>query len=292
MIHAATGLFFSLCKNLSREKTISLGESIGSAFWNLGYRKSVVLKNLDIAFPERDKKWKLSIGKASLQSIGRVLTEFPKLPEYKEKKILTDIFELEGEELLKGKSGKIIVSAHFGNWEMTGARIAFKHKELIALAYRVKNKKLNQLITDIRNKAGIKIIYHDQPLKDFINALKEGKTISFLVDQNALRHRGVFVDFFGLPASTVTFPAKLAIKFDVPIFFAYSFFDDETKTYRGAIKRLDFSKTGKNEEDIKNLTQLYTKEIEKVVKEYPDQYFWIHKRWKTRPEGEPENIYK
>ncbi len=292
MSYLLASSFFSVLKKLDREKALKTGKTIGNLFWNLGYRKDVILKNLDIAFPEKDKNWKLQTGKASLQNIGKVLAEFPKIPEYKKSGQLSQIYQIvEGKEYLQEKGAKILTSAHIGNWELGGACMALEINNLISLAYRMRNEKLNNLITSIRQEAGIKIIFHDQPLKDFIKAIREGKTISFLIDQNALRHRGVFVDFFGLPASTVTFPAKLAVKFKLPIYFAYGVYDRNSNRLNIFIKKIDFSPTGNEEEDIRNLTALYTKEVEKAARQYPDQYFWVHKRWKTRPEGEPENIY-
>ncbi len=280
--------FFQICKSLKRDRALALGEQIGNVFWSAGYRKKVVLKNLDIAFPEKDKIWKEEIGRKSLQSIGRTLVEFPKLPEYVKNRSIDNIFVIEeGEEILKEKGGKIIVSAHIGNWELGGAGLSRKYGKIVSLAYRLKNRKLNSLITQIRESSGAKIIFHDQPLKDFIKALKEGVRIVFLVDQNALRHRGVFVDFFSLPASTVSFPAKLSLKYGYPIIFAYQYFDHSEKIYRGVVKKIDTE----NITDVQGIVQSYTTEIEKAVRKHPEQYFWIHKRWKTRPEGEPESLY-
>ena len=285
--------FFSITKGLDRDKNLKFGESIGSLLWHLGYRKKVILKNLEIAFSEKPLEWKLDIGKKSLQNIGRVITEFPKIPDYVKTGYINEIFQIiKGKELLKErKEGKILISAHIGNWEIAGAGLAYNVEGIVDLAYRMKNKKLNELITNIRQSSGIKIIFHDQPLKDFIKSLKEGKVITFLADQNALLHRGVFVDFFGFEASTIKFPAKLALKYKKEVLFAYSYFDYETKRYICEIEEIDFKPTGNYEEDLKDLTQTYTKKIEKAVKKHPDQYFWVHKRWKTRPKGQPENIY-
>ncbi len=285
--------FFSFTKTLPRNINLKTGELIGSLFWYLGYRKEVILRNLDIAFPEKSREWKLEIGKKSLQNIGKVLTEFPKIPDYVKSGYINEIFEIKkGKELLQDrKEGKILISAHIGNWELGGAGLAYNVEGIVDLAYRLKNKKLNDLITNIRQSSGIKIIFHDQPLKDFIKALKEGKVITFLADQNALAHRGIFVDFFGLEASTVTFPAKLALKYNKEVLFGFSYFDYETKKYLCEIEKIDFTPTGNYEKDLKELTQAYTKKIEEAVKKHPDQYFWVHKRWKTRPKGQPENIY-
>ncbi len=293
MSYLLAKLFFSSVKNLPRDKSIKLGEQIGSLFWKLGYRKKVIIKNLDIAFPDKPLIWKHETGKKSLENIGRVLTEFPKIPYYVQSGEIEKIVEIKkgGELLEPTKDGKILVTAHIGNWELAGAGLAYYVDEFLDLAYRMSNKKLNDLITSIRKKAGINVIFHDQPLKDFIKALKEGKIITFMVDQNALRHRGVFVDFFGFPASTVTFPAKLALKYKKEIIFGYNYYDPLSKKIFIEVEKIDFKKTGNFEQDIKSLTQIYTKKVENAVKKHPEQYFWVHKRWKTRPEGEPENVY-
>ncbi len=284
---------FSLFQTLPRNIAIKTGEGLGSLFWNLGYRKKVILKNLDIAFPEKDTNWKKTVGKKSLQNIGRTLAEFPKLPQYYSRGQIKDItFFEKGREIFNEKKPRILVSAHIGNWELAGASFSYYIDNLITLAYRIKNKKINDLIVSIREGAGMKIIFHDQPLKAFIKALSEGKTISFLADQNALRHRGTFVDFFNFPASTITIPAKLALKYNAEVVFGYSYYNEDTKIYHLVAEKIDFERTGNNEEDIKNLTQLYTKKIEDAVKKHPQQYFWVHKRWKTRPEGVPENVYE
>lgn len=292
MSYLLAKIFFSTVKHLDRNKNVKFGEGIGSLFWKLGYRKKVILKNLDIAFPKESLEWKLDIGKKSLQNIGRILTEFPKVPDYVKTGYIENIFQIiKGKDLLETEGGKILISAHIGNWELAGAGLAYNYDNIYDLAFRLRNKKLNDLITSIREKSGIKIIFHDQPLKNFIKALNQGKIITFLADQNALAHRGIFVDFFGLEASTVVFPAKLAIKYNKPVYFAYSYYDLKTYKIYCEIESIEFEKTGNQEKDIKNLVQAYTKKVEKVAKKHPDQYFWVHKRWKTRPKGEMENIY-
>jgi len=293
MLYYLTKGFVSFIQKQNRDFCIKTGESFGSLLWNLGYRKKVILRNLNIAFPDKPLDWKLQVGKKSLQNIGRILFELPKIPQYIQTKEIEKIFFLEeGEELISnGSKGKILISAHIGNWELAGAGLSYTFGNMVSLAYRMKNKKLNELLTKLRNDAGIEIIFHNRPHKDFIKALNSGRILTFLADQNALREKGIFVDFFGFSASTVTFPAKLALKYKKDILFGYSWFDEKEKVYRGKIKKINFIPTGNIKEDIKNLVQAYTKEIEKVVKEHPEQYFWVHKRWKTRPEGEPENIY-
>jgi KDO2-lipid IV(A) lauroyltransferase len=285
---------FNYFKSLDREKALRTANQIGNFLYFINYRKNVVEKNLSIAFPDKDQKWKDFIRKKSLQNIGRVLVEFPRQPYYVKSREIKDIVKIEkGLNLLEEikKSGGIIVSGHISSWEMCGTGLSYCLNGLTSLAYRQKNEKVNKIITQIREQSGIKIIYHDQPLKYFINALKNREVISFLVDQNALKHRGYFVDFFGLKASTVNFPAKLVAKYKVPILVSYIYFNEEDKKYYITVERLEYQQGTAEEETAFNITQAYTKKIEEYVRKHPDQYLWVHKRWKTRENEDLEKIY-
>ena len=279
-------------QKLDRDKALKRGEQIGSLLYTLGYRKKVILKNLDIAFPNLSKEEKINISKGVLKYFGRNVVEFARIPVYAKNDQFLQIAEIvEGKEVLdkyKGK-GAILITGHIGNWEILGAVLERLDYKTSVLAYRQKDKDINQLIEDIRKSADIEVIYHDQPLKKMLTVLNKGQFLGFLADQNALRHRGVFVDFFGLPASTISFPSKLALKYKVPVIFTYNYLDLNSKIYKIFFKEIDITKYGKN--DYKELTQEFTKELEKAIIKNPSQYLWTHKRWKTRPEGEPETIY-
>lgn len=284
---------FKYFSSISREKALKRANQIGNLLWKVGYRKDVIFKNLDIAFPEKDKNWKENIARLSLINISRVLIEFPRQPQYVKSGYIKEIFKItKGLDIAKEykKDGFIFVTAHIGNWELGGAGLSAYLENIWDLAYRQSDEKINKIITDIRTNSGINIIFHDQSMKAFINLLQEKKVITFFVDQNALAHRGNFVDFFGIKASTVNFPAKLAIKYKKPVLFAYDYFDEEEKIYKCEIEEVSYEITENFEEDVLNLTQAYTKKVEEAVKKHPDQYLWTHKRWNTRPEGE-EKIY-
>ncbi len=280
-------LAFSYIQSQKREKALKKGEAFASLLRFLKYRKDVVFKNLEIAFPEKDKNWKEKIYSKSISNIGRNLVEFPRMPDYYKSGEIKKIVKIKkGKELLdfyKGK-GVILTTAHIGNWEIAGSSLVSYGYPITALAYRQKNREINSFIESIRKNSGLNIIYHDQTLKSFLKALNKGDFIAFLVDQNALRHRGIFVNFFNLPASTVTFPAKLAVKYKKPVLFSMCVFNEKTGEYEISIKEV------KNTEksSVEEITYLYTKAVEEAVKEYPEQYLWTHKRWKTRPEGEEE----
>ncbi len=294
MLDKLINLTFNYFKNLPREKALKRSNQIGDLLYFVNYRKSVVEKNLSIAFPEKDQKWKDTIRKKSLQNIGRVLVEFPRLPDYVKSGQIRNLVVVEkGQNLLDEikKTGGIVVSGHISNWEIGGAGLSYYLNGITDLAYRQKNEKINRIITQIREESGIKIIYHDQPLKHFITALKNKEVITFLVDQNALRHRGYFVDFFGLKASTVNFPAKLVARYNVPILFAYVYFNEDEKKYYLNVEEINYQKRSNEEETSFNIVQAYTKKVEEAVRKHPDQYLWVHKRWKTRENEEVEKIY-
>ncbi len=278
---------FSYIKKLPREKALNRGEDIASLLRFIKYREKVVKKNLDISFPEKDYIWKEEIYRKCISNIGRNIVEFPRIPDYFKTGFINEIFFIKkGKNILEKYRGKggILVTGHLGNWEIAGSGLTAKGFPITALAYRQKSKEINQIIEKIRINSGLKIIYHDQNLKTFLKALSSGQFIAFLVDQNALRHRGTFVNFFNLKASTVTFPAKLALKYKKPILFSYCIFDEKRKVYETFIEEIDIS----DKETVETLTQKYTKAVEEAVRKFPSQYLWTHKRWKTRPEGEKE----
>ncbi len=285
-------LGFKYFQSLDRDKALKRGEQIGSLLYKLGYRKDTIIKNFEIAFPSLNYKEKLNLAKKTLQFMGINIVEFARIPLYVKKNQILEITKIvQGRDILdkyKNK-GAILITGHIGNWEIANVSLAGYGYKMVCLAYRQKNKEINDLINGIRTSLGSEIIYHDQPLKKMLQALKSGNFLAFLADQNALRHRGVFVDFFGLPASTISFPAKLSLKYNVPMIYIYNHFNEKTKEYEIYAKEIDVSKFDKN--DIKGLTQEFTKEIEETIKKKPHQYLWTHKRWKTRPEGELENIY-
>lgn len=197
MIDKVIKVLFWIFSKIDRDKALSISKLIGFILYKSGYRKKVVDKNLEIAFPEKDQSWRDYIRKKTMENIARVLVEFPKQPYYvKSKKIKDIVVFKEGlEDLLKEKEGAIITTAHISNWEIAGAGFSAYVGGIVSLAYRQKNQKVNQIIKDFRESSGIEIFFHDQPLKDMVKLLNSGKFVSFFVDQNALRHRGIFVEF-------------------------------------------------------------------------------------------------
>lgn len=293
MLDKIIKVLFWIFRRLNRNTALKLAGFIGLVLYTINYRKSVVEKNLQIAFPDKDQKWRDYIRKKTMENIGRVLVEFPRQQDYVKTGEIKDVvmFEEGLQQLMMEKDGAIITTAHISNWETCGAGFAYYTKNVVSLAYRQKNLKINSIIEKVRRSSGIDIFFHDQPLKDMVKLLNSGKFVSFFVDQNALRHRGVFVDFFGLKASTIDLPAKLAFKYKKPVYFVYFYYREDERRYYIRAKKIEFETSQNPDETIKNIVQAYTKAVEDAVRQFPEQYLWVHKRWKTRENEEIERIY-
>lgn len=293
MVDKVVKSVFWFFRKIDRNTALKLSKLIGYILYISNYRKSVVEKNLQIAFPEKDSDWRNYIRKKCMENICRVLVEFPKQKDYVQQGKIKDIvlFERGLENILKEEKGAIITTAHISNWEIAGAGLSAYVDGIVDLAYRQRNERINKLLTDIRTSSGIEIVFHDQPLKKMVELLNKGKFLTFFVDQNTLKHRGLFVEFFSLKASTVSFPAKLALKHRKPIYFAYSYFKEEDKRYYLRMEKLSYREGKTEEETLLNIVRAYTEAVERAVREFPEQYLWVHKRWKTRENEELEKIY-
>jgi len=284
--------------NLAREKrasrkSASRGKFLGSIFWHMRFRRKIILKNLDIAFPDHDLQWKKKIGKKCFQSIGSVLFEFFRLPGYFRDGTLDNILVIDkGKELLEKyrDSGAILITCHLGNWELAGARISAGGHKLTALAYRQKNSMVHKLMRKIRSSYKVDAVYHRDSIRPFLAKLKEREFICFLADQNTTPEKGIFVDFFGKQAVVVDLPAKLSVKMKKPILFFCAWYDEDSHLYHMEFEELKSEYELNQKQDVEKIVKLYTNRIEKAIREHPEQYLWFHKRWKTRP-GSESNIY-
>jgi len=265
------------------------GRRLGdAAFFMLKIRKNIVLKNLTFAFPGRSSDEIFSIAKDTYRFSGMSFVEFMRFPKLKHINI-NDYVEFEGlehlDKLVAEKSGAVLVGAHFGNWEMMGAAICKKGYPLDVLAFKQHNEYFNDWIDSYRNLMGIGLIQLKFAFRTGLKAIRNGRFVAFLADQDAGKRDGIFVDFFGRNASTNQGPAVFALKSDVPIIMGFCMRSESFFKHKVKFVPVDFHKSGNFEEDVKNLTALHTKIIEGFIKKYPAHWFWYHKRWKTPAEG-------
>lgn len=192
----------------------------------------------------------------------------------------------EVEKAVAQGNGVILSSGHFGNWEFAGAAAIVYGIPLEVVFQRQRNPLFNADIVANRNRLGIRLIDRKEAPKKVLRALRSGGVVGLIGDQN-VRRGGVFVDFFGKPAATARGTALFALRTGAPIFFSMATrLPGSPLRYRVTFEPIEFTPTGDMERDVLRLTETHTKLLEDHVRRAPEQYFWQHRRWKTRPPGE------
>ncbi len=272
-----------------------LGSDIGGIAGRLGYyvdlrHRRIALSNLKIAFPEEGEKRIAFIAKKAFENLGRSATEVIHIATRKAPlicKVIHNWITVEGRDnldlALKREKGVILITAHFGNWEILGIATAAFGLPLNVIARPLDNLWIDRIITSMRSVTGARVIQKKGALRNILKGLKHGECVGILIDQNASRREGVFVDFFGHPASTNRGPALIAMKSGAPVIPFYIIREGRYRhrIYFGQEVRLQ--KSGDVERDAIENTGIFTKVIESYIKEFPGQWFWMHQRWKTRP---------
>jgi len=259
---------------LVRLKATILGNII---FYIIPIRRKVTLQNLAQAFPEKSAKERWKIAKACYCHFSKLVFEVFKFSTY-DKNELAQMVSIPDialfDELQKKERGGLLVCGHFGNWELFGNLLTKMGFKISAIYQRQRNPLVTQLIDEMRTKTGINTIRRSKTMRGIIKALKDNHIVTVLVDQDA-GENGTFVDFFGRKASTAKGPATLALRFNTPIIMGYPI-RLKDNTFLGLVEILAIQ--GKSEDQI---VQLYTSALEKMIRQYPEQWFWMHRRWKT-----------
>ncbi|HEY0428925.1 MAG TPA: lysophospholipid acyltransferase family protein [Pyrinomonadaceae bacterium] len=288
---------------LPRKAAVGLGISIATAAYPfLGGLRRAGTRSLEIAFPEKSPDERERILKKSFQNLGRILGEVSQFPRATPEKLARMIdLEFESEETrsseeykiyeterAKGR-GVILVGPHLGNWEIGVFAYSAFREPLKYLARPIDNPLIEEMTVNLRTRFGNRPINKTNSVGKAIEILRTGGVLGVLPDVNAHPKEGVFVPFFGVEACTASGVAMLALRTNAMIIPMCCVWDAETKRYRAMYGKLvEPVRTGDRYRDIVETTALYTLEMEKFIRAYPDQWLWIHKRWKTRPPGEKE----
>lgn len=267
---------------------LAFGDWVG---WIVGVvlrvRWRTVDQHLRWAFPDKDPLWRRRVAKASYRHLGRESAATFLLgrmgPEEIRARTAMVGFEAVQEAVAEGK-GAILVTGHFGNWEIGGASLAARGILMDAIAQRQQNPLLDAEVNRHRRRLDMTVVYRGGAIKKMLSALEAGRVVGIVGDQN-LRKGGVFVDFFGRKASTAPGFAVLALRSGAPVFSGCALREPGyPQRYLCSVERLKAPLTGDLEEDLHRLTQAYTTWLEGKVRETPEQYLWMHRRWKTQPE--------
>ena len=244
-------------------------------------------ENLARAFPEQTEAWRQRIARESYRHLGREALAMVALgrrsaDEIRERTPIRGWDELKA-AIDRGR-GVVMVTAHFGNWELAGASLAVRGVAVDAVVQRQRNRLVDRDIVAARERLGLNVIDRRKASQLITPALKAGHVIGFVSDQDAGRN-GVFVPFFGHPASTHRGAAVYALRADCPLFVGVAVRMADGR-YDCRTSEVSVDRTGPLDEAILRMTTAFTRRIEAEVRTAPEQYFWVHKRWKTRPPAE------
>jgi Kdo2-lipid IVA lauroyltransferase/acyltransferase len=263
----------------------------GALLWLRPKMRKTAEFNLRLAFPKWTEDQRRNALKKMTRNLGWMAVEFARFPRYTKKNI-EHVVVLDGHEnfLAGQKRGKgvLYLTGHIGAWELSSYAHALYGFPLHYMARPLDNKPLDEMVNRYRGGAGNEPIYKNESARTMLRVLKETGTVGILADQNTMPEEGVFVDFFGTPACTSTGIARVALHTDAAVVPGYAFWDENSGKYRLRFEPpVELVRTGDTEKDVAENTQRFAKVIEGVIRKYPDQWVWIHARWKTRPKGEP-----
>ncbi len=251
----------------------------------LGKYRDLTIDNLRSAFPEKSRLEIKRIAVKVFENLGKTAVEFVNFPKINKSNMdrfvrIENVGRLD-DELKKGK-GVIVLTAHFGNWEMLALTLKVKGYPGSAVGRRLYFHKYDQYLNYLRRINNVNIIYRDQSPRSILKVLKAGGIIGMLADQDVDSVEGVFVDFFGRPAYTPIGPAALAMSSGAAILPA--FIIRRAGRHILMIDRpIETANTGDREADLLTNTRRWSNVVESYIKRYPDQWVWMHRRWKTRP---------
>lgn len=289
--YAAAWPFIKLLGILPRGMSRASAIALGRFFYLFHFKlRRVGMRNLQLAFPEKSEAERARILRGVFTSLGRQLAELCQFPRYTRKNVdevvVYDGLENYERAYARGK-GVLFLTAHFGAWELSAFAHSLHGHWLHIVMRPMDNPYLNRMIEHYRTMHGNKTVDKDDFVRGLLSAMKAGETVGILMDTNMTPPQGVFVNFFGIPACTASGLARIALRTDAAVVPGFTIWDKEIGKYRLRFDpALDLIRTGELESDIIANTQLFTSVIEEYVRKYPEQWLWVHRRWKTRPEGE------
>ncbi len=260
-----------------------VGDVAYALFWS---RRRLALANLDRVFPERSPAERRRIYRNSCQHLGLVFVELCSLlarplPRFLERITIDGLEHVKAVMTSHGRA--LALSAHLGNWEILSAAHRLSPYQLAVVVRPLDSPALNALADAVRNKTGVELIDKRRALRPVLSALGQGRIVGILLDQNASRREGVFVPFFGRPASTSRSIAVLAVRTGTPVLPIFARREPDGRHRVVVLPQLEPLPTNDVEAAVVELTARCTAAIEAAIRETPEQWLWMHNRWRTQP---------
>jgi KDO2-lipid IV(A) lauroyltransferase len=266
-----------------------VGRRVGRAVYGLGIRRKVAEENLRLAFPERGEAWIHATARAAYEHLGREAAAILRLSRLDRRAIVDRTVPVGWdamEDALALGRGVMLVTGHYGNWEIAAATVASRGVPIAAIVRRQGNLLVDERLNQLRARLGVEIVTQRDAPSRVPRLLRKNAVIGIVGDQDA-RRAGVFVPFFGRPASTHRGPALFALKLGAAVFSCVARrLPGPTVRYEVAGQNVPVPRTGDLEADVTALTAELAARLEGEIRKAPEQYFWFHRRWKTQPPAE------
>ncbi len=262
-----------------------------AVYWSFGRLRRVGVRNLELALPELPIDERNRILRGVYIHLGWQLVEFCRMARYTAENIQgwmrTEGLDNYLAAQARGK-GVLVVTGHLGAWELSGFYHSLMGHTMGVVIRRLDNRRLDKLVNDNRCLHGNRMIHKDDFGRGLLTAMRAGQTVAILMDTNMTPPQGAFVKFFGLDACTATGLAHMARKTGAAVLPGFMLWEPGERRYVLHFgPEIEIPRTDDAAADILAATQLCTSAIESWIRRYPDQWLWIHRRWKTRPVGEP-----
>lgn len=277
---------------LPRSVARAIGTGVGRAAYGLHPRlRRVGMRNLELAMPELPRAQRTRVLKGVFATLGRQLADFALLPGMKSSNVSDVVTYCGLEHYLEARArgrGVLFVTAHLGGWEIGSYAHALYGHPICIVIRELDNRWLNRFVDGYRTAAGNQTFGKQDFARGLLAAMRAGETVGILMDTNMTPPQGVFVPFFGIPACTASGLARVALKTDAAVVPGFTVWHADAGKYSIHFEpAIPLARTGDDEQDAIANTALFTSIIERYVRRYPDQWLWVHRRWKSRPPGEP-----
>ncbi len=277
---------------------VRTGGRVAGAIATLGYsplgiRRGVVERQIAAAFPELNRSAVARIARESYRNLGRVAIEATLLARGSPQDVL-DLFHPSpswsvAERALARGRGLIFVAGHLGNWELSGAYVAARGVPVHAIARGMANPLSDAFFRRTRERLGMHIMHDRDAVRRVPRVLRDGHTVGILSDQATVGLASTFVPFFGRPAKTPRGAAVFALRGDVPIVLIQAV-RQRDGLYEFVAEEIAVTHTADRERDIDDIIARFSQALERMVRRYPGQYFWQHRRWKHQPLDTPAEL--
>lgn len=293
--HLLLVLMVRVLGGLPRSAARAAGATIGLAAWLfLGRLRTVGLRNLELAFPRMEDAERRKILRGTFRSLGWQIGEFCKMRHYTREEA-SKFIRYEGlEHYLSAREkgrGVLVLTGHLGAWELSSFFHSLMGFPMSLVIRRLDNPLVDDFVNRIRCLHGNRVIHKDDFARGLLTSMHRGETVGILMDTNMTPPQGIFVPYFGVEACTASGLARVALHSGAAVLPGFLVWEQTEKRYVLRFgKELTLERTGDTAQDILTNTALFTSTIEEYVRRYPEQWLWVHRRWKTRPAGE-ERLY-